>query len=56
MRALIAYSDEGEGGRGGIDVKKLPLIGLIFGAIAALFAMRKKKAQPPEHDTTTGEA
>jgi hypothetical protein len=37
-------------GEGGPPVKKLPIIGLVIGAIAAFFAMRKKKSgeQPTE--------
>ena len=37
-------------------MKKLPIIGLIIGAIAAGFAfMRKKKAEePPPHPSDTG--
>jgi hypothetical protein len=31
-------------------VKKLPVIGLVIGAVAAFFAMRKKKAEQPTED------
>jgi hypothetical protein len=38
-------------------MKKLPLIGLLIGAIAAMFAMRKKKAEPQEEEaSSTGDS
>ncbi len=32
-------------------MKKLPIIGLLIGAVAALFAMKKKKGEAPTEDT-----
>jgi LPXTG-motif cell wall-anchored protein len=32
-------------------VKKLPIIGLLIGAVAAIFAMKKKKEDAPTEDT-----
>jgi LPXTG-motif cell wall-anchored protein len=39
-------------------MKKLPIIGLVIGAVAALFAFRKKKAgsNPEEAPPPTGDA
>jgi F0F1-type ATP synthase assembly protein I len=32
-------------------LKKLPIIGLIIGAIAAIFAVKKKKGEAPTEDS-----
>ena len=32
-------------------MKKLPIIGLLIGAVAAIFAMKKKKGSAPTEDT-----
>jgi hypothetical protein len=37
--------------RRGAVVKKLPIIGLLIGAIAAFFAMKKKKGAESTEDT-----
>jgi F0F1-type ATP synthase assembly protein I len=34
-------------------LKKLPIIGLLIGAVAAIFAMKKKKGEAPTEDTTS---
>ena len=36
-------------------MKKLPVIGFLIGAIAALFAFRKKKSPAEESDTNPSE-
>jgi hypothetical protein len=41
-------------GHGGNPVKKLPVIGLIIGAVMAFFAMKKRKsAEPPTEDSSS---
>jgi len=37
-------------------MKKLPIIGLLIGAVAALFAMKKKKAGSTEEPPQTGDS
>jgi hypothetical protein len=37
--------------RGGAVVRKLPIIGLLIGAVAAIFAMKKKKGDAPTEDS-----
>ena len=37
--------------RGGAVVKKIPIIGLLIGAVIALFAMKKKKGEAPTEDS-----
>jgi len=37
-------------------MKKLPLIGLVIGAVAALFAFRKKKSNSAEEPPPTGDS
>jgi hypothetical protein len=32
-------------------VRKLPIIGLLIGAVAAIFAMKKKKGDAPTEDS-----
>jgi LPXTG-motif cell wall-anchored protein len=34
-------------------MKKLPIIGLLIGAVAAIFAVKKKKADAPTEDSTS---
>jgi hypothetical protein len=36
-------------------MKKLPIIGLLIGAVAAIFAMRKKKGSGAEEPPPTGD-
>jgi len=40
---------------GGAAVKKLPFIGLVLGAIAAFFALRRRKGAQPTGDTGSAE-
>jgi hypothetical protein len=42
--------------KGGAVVKKLPIIGLLIGAVAALFAMKKKKGDAPTEDTGSADS
>jgi hypothetical protein len=37
-------------------LKKLPIIGLLIGAVAALFAMKKKKGEAPTEDTGSADS
>ena len=37
-------------------MKKLPVIGLLIGAVAALFAMKKKKTGTEEETPQTGDS
>jgi F0F1-type ATP synthase assembly protein I len=34
-------------------LKKIPIIGLLIGAVAAIFAIRKKKGEAPTEDTSS---
>jgi hypothetical protein len=36
---------------GGAVVKKIPIIGLLIGAVAAIFAIKKKKGEAPTEDS-----
>ena len=38
---------------GGAVVKKIPIIGLLIGAVAAIFAMKKKKGDAPTEDSSS---
>jgi hypothetical protein len=40
---------------GGAGVKKIPIIGLLIGAVAAIFALRKKKGDAPTEDTASAD-
>jgi hypothetical protein len=42
--------------REAVSMKKLPIIGLVIGAIAALFALRKKKGSSVEETPPTGDS
>jgi hypothetical protein len=37
-------------------MKKLPIIGLLIGAIAAIFALKRKKGEPPTEDSGSAES
>jgi hypothetical protein len=37
-------------------LKKLPIIGLLIGAVAALFAFKKKKGSSPTEDSSSVES
>ena len=37
-------------------MKKLPIIGLLIGAVAALFAIKKKKSSEAEETPPTGDS
>jgi F0F1-type ATP synthase assembly protein I len=37
-------------------MKKLPIIGLLIGAIAAIFAVKKKKGDAPTEDTGSADS
>ncbi len=42
--------------REALQMKKLPIIGLLIGAVAALFAVKKKKGGAPEETPPTGDS
>jgi hypothetical protein len=37
-------------------LKKLPIIGLLIGAIAAIFALKRKKGEQPTEDAGSAES
>jgi hypothetical protein len=37
-------------------LKKLPIIGLLIGAVAALFAFKKKKGSAPTEDASSADS
>jgi LPXTG-motif cell wall-anchored protein len=37
-------------------LKKIPIIGLLIGAVAALFAFKRKKAEPPTEDSGSADS
>lgn len=41
---------------GGAVVKKIPIIGLLIGAVAAIFAIKKKKGEAPTEDTPSADS
>jgi hypothetical protein len=41
---------------GGAALKKLPIIGLLIGAIAALFAFKRKKGEQPTEDSSSADS
>ena len=42
--------------RGGAALKKLPIIGLLIGAVAAIFAFKRKKDVSPTEDSSSAES